>query len=98
VTVLALLHSRPRVRVVPAGDVCVCRHEHIRAGSDCGTCGRWVCPRFRSARGLLGALGRLVALLADPGVSPAGDFAPMVEEPGGPLDDGPRWTWMYGEG
>ena len=32
--------------------MCVCGHskdvhEHYRAGSDCGVCGRDVCPRFR---------------------------------------------------
>lgn len=32
--------------------VCVCgcdhdRHQHWRAGTDCGHCGRVVCPRYR---------------------------------------------------
>ena len=26
------------------------RHEHYRNGTDCGSCGRAVCPRFRSKR------------------------------------------------
>ncbi|WP_375387375.1 hypothetical protein [uncultured Amnibacterium sp.] len=34
--------------------VCVCghthdAHEHYRRGTDCGTCGPEVCPRFRRA-------------------------------------------------
>lgn len=34
---------------------CICgherdRHEHYRAGTDCGSCGRVRCPRFRKAR------------------------------------------------
>lgn len=25
-------------------------HEHYRAGTDCGICGKAVCPRFRKAK------------------------------------------------
>ena len=26
------------------------RHEHYRVGTDCGRCGRLICPRFKARR------------------------------------------------
>lgn len=39
----------------PRPTLCLCghnpdMHEHYRAGSDCGKCGKVNCPRFRAAR------------------------------------------------
>jgi len=52
------------------GSVAACRcghgrdaHEHYRAGSDCGSCGRQTCPSFRRARASLRDAVRLAAHL-----------------------------------
>lgn len=58
-----------------AADTPVCRcghlrdvHEHLRAGSDCGTCGRQLCPAYRRppigwADAAAGRLNRLLAFI-----------------------------------
>ncbi|MEV1295761.1 hypothetical protein [Pseudonocardia sp. NPDC049635] len=45
---------------------CVCgcpadHHEHYRPGTDCGTCGQAVCPRYDTGRGHAG-MGRVLAV------------------------------------
>lgn len=50
-----LAAHEPELEQPVTGRLCVCgcvedNHEHHRAGSDCGKCGRFACPHFRPAR------------------------------------------------
>lgn len=49
------MNSDPEVGMAKHAPPCRCgcaaeMHEHLRAGRDCGRCGRVVCPRYRPRR------------------------------------------------